>query len=73
MDWPSTDYLDTAAAVSEGDGDDKVDLYTWFGKDTAYYGTVGLAYVGGACTPTIRASFNEWRNTAVETAMVRKY
>ena len=64
--------MDTAATVSEEDGDDRVDLYAWFGKDTSYYGTVGLAYVGGACTEGIRASFNEWRKTPVETAMVRR-
>ena len=73
MSWPSTDYLETAAAVSEEDGDDKVDLYAWFGKDYDYYRTIiGLAYVGGACTEGIRASFNEWRKTPVETAMVRR-
>jgi hypothetical protein len=70
VSWPSTDSLDDAAAASEEDNDYAVNMYAWFGKDTAYYGTVGLAYLGGTCTYTQRASFNEWRNTPVETAMV---
>jgi hypothetical protein len=43
--WPSTDNLEKAAEVGQADADPKVDLYTWFGKDSAYYGEVGLACV----------------------------
>lgn len=68
--WPSTDYLETAALVGKADGDEKVDLYAFFGKDSSYYGTVGLAYVGGACTERIKTSFNEWRNTPTGNAGV---
>lgn len=68
--WPSTDYLPTAAAVGEADGDARVDLYAFFGKDKDYYGTVGLAYVGGACNQRIKTSFNEWRNTPTGNAGV---
>ena len=69
--WPSTDHLTTAAGVGQADADDKVDLYAWFGKDSEYYGTVGLAYVGGACTDFIKTSFNEWRSTPTQTAWVK--
>jgi len=68
--WRSTDNLDAASDRGVADGDEKVDLYAWFGKDTNYWGTVGLAWVGGACSARIKTSFNEWRQTAVETAMV---
>lgn len=69
-DWPNTDYLDEASDEGVADGDEKVDLYAWFGKDPAYYGTVGLAWVGGACKKRSETSFNEWRKTPVQTAMV---
>ena len=63
----------------------KVDLYVTFGRDPAYYGTVGLAWTGGACksgrgrnddgsiTPELwtGTSFNEWRKTASATAAVK--
>ena len=59
----------------------KVDLYAVFGKDPQYYGTVGLAWVGGACRggrvrgqskPVwIGTSFNEYRNTASASAAVK--
>ena len=55
------------------DNDAKVDLYAAFGKDSEYYGTVGLAWVGGACREHDKTSFNEWRKTPVETAMVKIY
>ena len=71
VDWPSTEYLSQAADVGQADADDKVDLYAWFGRDPEYYGTVGLAYVGGACNDFIKTSFNEWRKTATETAWVK--
>ena len=68
---PSTDSLDAWSAIGQSDADPKVDLYAAFGKDPQYYGTVGLAWVGGACNKYIKTSFNEWRKTPVETAMVR--
>jgi len=68
--YPSTDYLDTWSQIGKDDGDKKVDLYVTFGKDSSYYGTVGLAWVGGACNDYIKTSFNEYRNTPSETAMV---
>merc|ERR1719216_530151 len=68
--YPSTDYLDTWSQIGKDDGDKKVDLYCAFGKDSSYYGTVGLAWVGGACNDYIKTSFNEYRNTPSETAMV---
>merc|ERR1712018_384537 len=67
---PSTDSLGTWAQYGVEDGDAKVDLYCAFGKDSSYYGTVGLAYVGGACNKQWKTSFNEWRKTPSETAMV---
>ena len=71
VDWPSTDNLKDASKAGWEDNDDTVDLYAWFGKDPEYYGTVGLAWVGGACNDYIKTSFNEYRNTPVATAMVR--
>jgi len=68
--YPSTDYLDTWSQIGKDDGDKKVDLYCAFGKDSSYYGTVGLAWVGGACNDYIKTSFNEYRNTQSETGMV---
>ena len=68
--YPSTDYLDTWSQIGKDDGDKKVDLYCAFGKDSSYYGTVGLAWVGGACNDYIKTSFNEYRNTPSETGMV---
>merc|ERR1711936_118922 len=68
--YPSTDYLDTWSQIGKDDGDKKVDLYCAFGKDSSYYGTVGLAWVGGACNDYIKTSFNEYRNTESETGMV---
>ena len=62
--------MDEWADVGKADADPKVDLYTCFGKDSAYYGTVGLAYVGGACKERSKTSFNEWRKTPTATAMV---
>lgn len=69
-EYPSTDYLETWSAIGQADADDKVDLYATFGKDPSYWGTVGLAWVGGACNDYIKTSFNEWRATATENAMV---
>jgi len=70
VNWPSTEYLETAAGVGVADADARVDLYCFFGKDKDYYGTVGLAYVGGACNEKWKTSFNEWRKTPTETAGV---
>ena len=69
--YPSTDYLDTWAQIGQDDADPKVDLYAAFGKDPSYWGTVGLAYVGGACNDFIKTSFNEWRKTPSATAGVK--
>ena len=67
---PSTDYLNDWSEIGEKDADQKVDLYVAFGKDPDYWGTVGLAWVGGACEPYHKTSMNEHRNTPAETAMV---
>ena len=64
----------------------KVDLYVIFGKDTEKYGTVGIAYVDGACRKQLvkkvqkgktffipqwmGTSFNEWKPTPSATAAV---
>ena len=70
VNWPSTDNLNDASKAGWEDNDRSIDLYAWFGKDPQYYGTVGLAWVGGACNQFIQTSFNEHRKTPVETAMV---
>ena len=62
--------MKTWSQIGKDDGDKKVDLYVAFGKDSSYYGTVGLAWVGGACNDFIKTSFNEYRNSPSETAMV---
>jgi len=83
---PSTDSLNNWSLYAMGDvaNNPKVDLYAVFGKDPQYYGTVGLAWVGGACRggrvrnedgsimgPVwLGTSFNEHRNTASATAAV---
>jgi hypothetical protein len=77
---PSTDYLDhwSQDALADVANNPKVDLYVTFGKDTEYYGTVGLAWVGGACSKGNNqygpmwsgTSFNEYRNTPTATAEV---
>ena len=71
MSWPTTDSLDDAAAAGVEDGDANVDLYAAFGKDTEYYGVVGLAWVGTACINRYKTSFNEWRNTPTAMAWVK--
>lgn len=68
--WPNTDYLNQASQAGVEDNDPDVDLYAWFGKDKDYWGTVGLAWVGGCCKTHDKTSFNEWRKTAAATAMV---
>lgn len=70
VNWPSTAHLNDASKAGFEDNDPSVDLYAWFGKDSSYYGTVGLAWVGGACNSYSQTSFNEWRKSAAETAMV---
>jgi len=70
LNLPSTDYLNNWSQYGQDDADSKVDLYVAFGKDSEYYGTVGLAWVGGACNKFIKTSFNEYRNTPSESAMV---
>ena len=60
----------TWSQIGEDDNDDRVDLYAAFGKDSSYYGTVGVAWVGGACTGYYKTSFNEYRDTASENAYV---
>ena len=65
--------LNDASKAGWEDNDRTIDLYAWFGKDPQYYGTVGLAWVGGACNQFIQTSFNEHRKTPVETAMVRMH
>ena len=65
--------MKTWSQIGKDDGDKKVDLYVAFGKDSSYYGTVGLAWVGGACNDFIKTSFNEYRNSPSETAMVMIY
>jgi len=83
-DLPSTEYLNdwSVYALNDVKKNPKVDLYVTFGRDPAYYGTVGLAWTGGACksgrgrnddgsiTPELwtGTSFNEWRKTASATA-----
>ena len=71
VSWPSTDNLDAASKAGWDDNDPAIDLYAWFGKDPSYYGTVGLAWTGGACSPYVKTSFNEWRKTPAETAGVK--
>ena len=78
MSWPITDFLnatDGASAAGKDDGDPRVDLYVWFGRDaectdTEEGCTVGLAWTGGACQDYVKASFNEWQPTPTENAMV---
>ena len=72
-DLPSTDSLEAWSKIGKEDADRKIDLYIAFGKDSEYYGTVGEAWVGGACTPYDMTSMNEWRRTPVETAMASKF
>jgi len=76
---PSTWYLDTWSkeVLSDVAKNPKVDLYAAFGKDVDYYGAVGLAWTGGACTQSWNygaiwagTSFNEWRKTPTATAQV---
>lgn len=70
VSWPSTDSLDNAAQAGVDDGQANVDMYAWFGKDTDYYGVIGLAWLGTICTSYYKTSFNEHRNTAAEMAWV---
>ena len=72
-DLPNTDSLDAWSKIGQEDADPKIDLYIAFGKDSEYWGTVGLAWVGGACSPYLKTSMNEWRRTPVETAMASKF
>ena len=67
---PSTNSLEAWSKIGQEDADPKVDLYAAFGKDPEYWGTVGLAWVGGACNDYIKTSMNEYRNTPGETASV---
>jgi len=83
---PSTDSLNDWSIYNYGDSlnSPKVDLYVVFGRDPEYWGTVGLAWLGGACSANrvrqednsiigpvwLGTSFNEWRNTASATAAV---
>ena len=60
-----------AAEAGLADGDPKIDLYAWFGKDKDYGGVVGMAYLGGACRDESKTSFNEWRKSATANAYVR--
>jgi len=70
QDMPSTNSLEAWSKIGQEDADPKVDLYAAFGKDPEYWGTVGLAWVGGACNDYIKTSMNEYRNTPGETASV---
>ena len=63
----------TWSEYGEKDNDAKVDLYAAFGKDSEYYGEVGLAWLGGCCNQYYKTSFSEWRETPVETAYVNIY
>ena len=48
-------------------------LYVFFCHDSSYFGTVGIAYVGGLCdTYGYAVSLNEWRNTTLASGKVRK-
>ena len=78
MDWPRCED-NTYDALQAGleDGDPRVDLYVWFGKDPEYYGSAtntcaGKGYLGGACGPK-RLSFNEWRKTPAQMSLVSRY
>ena len=68
---PSTNFLEEWSLIGKSDGDPKIDLYAAFGKDSSYYGTIGLAYVGSACRTRYMTSFNEWRRTHSGTAFVK--
>ena len=68
---PNTNSLNDWSQIGQDDADPKVDLYCAFGKDPEYWGTVGLAWVGGACNDYTKTSMNEYRNTPAETAMVK--
>ena len=67
---PTTDFLDAWSEIGQKDADPKIDLYIAFGKDPVMHGSVGLAWTGGACKNYHKTSFNEWRRTPAETAMV---
>ena len=67
---PNTDSLKAWSKIGKQDADPKVDLYVCFGRGPSYYGTVGLAWVGGACNDFLKTSMNEWRKTPAETASV---
>ena len=67
---PNTKFLEAWSAIGQQDADPKVDLYIAFGRDSEYYGTVGLAWTGGACSSYHKTSMNEWRRTPAETATV---
>ena len=46
-------------------------LYVFFCHDPSYFGTVGIAYVGGLCdTYGYAVSLNEWRNTTLASGKV---
>eukprot|EP00095_Tigriopus_kingsejongensis_P006351 maker-scaffold390_size186308-snap-gene-0.34 protein:Tk06351 transcript:maker-scaffold390_size186308-snap-gene-0.34-mRNA-1 annotation:"polymorphic outer membrane protein g i family" len=49
----------------------KANLYVLFCDDPEYFGTVGIAFVGGVCsTNGLHLSLNEWRNTIAGSARV---
>ena len=67
---PTTDFLEAWSEIGQKDADPKIDLYIAFGKDPQMHGTVGLAWTGGACKDYHKTSFNEYRRTPAQTAMV---
>ena len=58
------------SALADNSG---ADLFTYFTADTAYYGTIGIAWLPVVCTTSNngwKTNINEWRNNMAANAYV---
>ena len=55
-------------------GDKSANLLVLFCNDPKYFGTVGIAYVGGLCDlGGYQVSLNEWRSSPAKTGKVKQF
>ena len=85
--WTADDSIESVRHLSKGKhrfafnkflirlfiGDKSANLLVLFCNDPKYFGTVGIAYVGGLCDlGGYQVSLNEWRSSPAKTGKVRE-
>lgn len=69
--WKAESSIGTVRDIVQKEGPAEANVVAFFCKDTASYGTVGIAYTGVLCDKSgHQVSLNEWSSTTAATGMV---